>query len=215
MTTPLDHTDADLLTWAAQQTWSSFAQDVAAKGRRYGLTERQRAALEGMRAMPASTTPTAVKATGTAPSAAVPGFSTAIDMLGHIDASGNKWPKVFLSLKSDVTDDEEERRLKFYRYQNGDNMGSAGIRLDDVWLGNIDRSTGSWAPTLKAQRLDPETKAKVWAVLKLLRDDPRTLFARNGKLLGTCACCGRPLSNDESVQIGIGPECRAKLGGMF
>ena len=205
------NTDTALLDWAAQQTWSGFAQDVAAKGRRYGLTERQRAALMSMKAKcDAKAAPTAK-----APVTAIDGFSTATMMLDHIDASGNKWPKVFLSLKADKEDHDEDRRLKFYRYQTGANTGSCGNKLGDEWLGNIDRSTGAWAPSSKASKLDRETKAKVWNVMKGLRDDPATLFARNGKMLGTCACCGRPLSNDESVQIGIGPECRSKLGGMF
>lgn len=207
-----DHTDAALLAWAAQQTWSSFATDVAAKGRRFGLSERQRAALQGMKdKCDAKAAPTTKAAP--APANIVSGFGSALAMLDHIEASGNKWPKMFFSMKSDVEDTDEARRIKFYRYQHGQRTGQGGLMLGDAKLGIVDRG-GNWHPSEDARVLDVETKRKVWNVMKLLRDDPATLFARNGKLLGTCACCGRPLSNDESVQIGIGPECRSKLGGM-
>lgn len=31
------------------------------------------------------------------------------------------------------------------------------------------------------------------------------------QLAGSCSECGRPLENDQSLELGIGPECRAKL----
>lgn len=206
MTTYQD--DEMLIAWARKQTWSDFAQSVADHGTRKGLTERQRSALVSMKDKFEGRTPEPK----TAPQTALSGFGEVVGMLDHIDASGNKWPAVRLSLKDDREDDTEDRRLKLFRYQHGQNMGSAGLKLEDQWLGNIDRRTGAWSPSPKAKNLDRDTKRRVWAVLQGLRDDPKTTFARNGKLLGTCACCGRPLSNDESVAIGIGPECREKLG---
>ena len=203
--------DADLIEWAAEQTWSSFATDVASKAVYYGLTERQRAALVSMRAKVEANARPAQKPAQTASPAPIKGFGEVIEFLDHIDASGNKWPKVFLSLK-DSPEDDEERRIKVYRYQHGDNMGSAGFKLEDIWLGNIDRATGAWSPTPKASKLDSDTKAKVWRVLNSLRTNARDTFAINGKNVGTCACCGKALSNDESVQRGIGPECWSKLG---
>jgi hypothetical protein len=35
----------------------------------------------------------------------------------------------------------------------------------------------------------------------------------HGALYGQCACCGRLLSNDESIELGIGPICREKYFG--
>lgn len=40
--------------------------------------------------------------------------------------------------------------------------------------------------------------------------DPLGAAVRYGNKTGTCSCCGRPLSNAESVALGIGPICRAK-----
>jgi hypothetical protein len=33
-----------------------------------------------------------------------------------------------------------------------------------------------------------------------------------GKAWGICAVCGLTLTNDESIQAGLGPVCRAKFG---
>lgn len=34
-----------------------------------------------------------------------------------------------------------------------------------------------------------------------------------GRKTGSCSCCGRPLNNEESVRIGIGPVCRTHFFG--
>ena len=35
-----------------------------------------------------------------------------------------------------------------------------------------------------------------------------------GKRTGTCVCCGRELTNEESILLGIGPVCREKMFGL-
>lgn len=42
--------------------------------------------------------------------------------------------------------------------------------------------------------------------------DPEGAAVAHGRLTGACACCGRPLSNPESVARGIGPICAEKYG---
>lgn len=34
-----------------------------------------------------------------------------------------------------------------------------------------------------------------------------------GKKFGSCSCCGRVLTNDLSIELGIGPICRGKFFG--
>lgn len=49
--------------------------------------------------------------------------------------------------------------------------------------------------------------------LKALMADPLEEAIRFGKQFGICSCCGRELSNPESVELGIGPICRSKFFG--
>lgn len=42
--------------------------------------------------------------------------------------------------------------------------------------------------------------------------DPRAAAVAHGKLTGSCACCGRELTNPESVALGIGPICAGRFG---
>lgn len=48
--------------------------------------------------------------------------------------------------------------------------------------------------------------------LKLIAVNPLQAAIRYGQQTGQCACCGRELTNSESIQLGIGPICREKWG---
>lgn len=43
-------------------------------------------------------------------------------------------------------------------------------------------------------------------------NNPYEAAVRYGHATGSCSVCNRPLSNPESVKLGIGPICRAKFG---
>ncbi len=56
----------------------------------------------------------------------------------------------------------------------------------------------------------PSFKALSWTLAKLNRDNiPEALEIRHE---GKCCKCGRALTVPESVDTGIGPECRKKMG---
>jgi hypothetical protein len=57
-------------------------------------------------------------------------------------------------------------------------------------------------------RLSDNVKAAIFEVAK----DPLTAAIRHGKETGECSCCGRELTNQESIRLGIGPICREKFG---
>lgn len=46
--------------------------------------------------------------------------------------------------------------------------------------------------------------------LALIAKDPGAAAVRHGKVTGRCSCCGKELTNDESIKLGIGPICRSK-----
>lgn len=61
-------------------------------------------------------------------------------------------------------------------------------------------------------RLDSRLADNVKAVLLEAAADPLTAAIRYGKETGSCSCCGRDLTNPESIRLGIGPICREKFG---
>lgn len=48
--------------------------------------------------------------------------------------------------------------------------------------------------------------------LAIIAQDPREAAIRYGQRTGTCACCGRGLTNAASIELGIGPICADKWG---
>lgn len=48
-------------------------------------------------------------------------------------------------------------------------------------------------------------------ILALIAQDPTTYSREYGKHTGTCGVCSRPLSNPESVALGIGPVCARRF----
>lgn len=50
--------------------------------------------------------------------------------------------------------------------------------------------------------------------LAIIAEDPREAAIRYGQKTGTCACCGRGLTNHASIELGIGPICAEKWGLM-
>lgn len=53
---------------------------------------------------------------------------------------------------------------------------------------------------------DAVTEAEIVAVAS----DPKGAAIRYGREFGQCSCCGRELSDPESIELGIGPVCAAK-----
>ena len=74
---------------------------------------------------------------------------------------------------------------------------------DDAYQGKID------GVTFKAVR---EARANTLARLQAIADDPKGAAIRYGQRTGTCACCGRELTNHASIDAGIGPICRNRFG---
>ena len=90
--------------------------------------------------------------------------------------------------------------------------GSPALFLDRgrTSLATLRRSgSHTWRPALCSA--PAPFKADVWELIKALRDDPIAALAARGKRLGFCCLCGRPLSNEESVALGMGPICRGRL----
>ena len=54
--------------------------------------------------------------------------------------------------------------------------------------------------------------AELFEEIKTLSGDVFAAAVAHGKKTGRCCCCNRELTNEESVELGIGPICRGKWG---
>lgn len=75
---------------------------------------------------------------------------------------------------------------------------------DDTYLGKI-TPEDKFLPTLNCSNELAETVARVAA-------DPAAAATAHGHEYGYCSCCGRELTNPESVARGIGPICAERWG---
>ena len=57
-----------------------------------------------------------------------------------------------------------------------------------------------------------EARAEIAQELQTLAADPLAALTAHGHQTGSCSCCGRLLTNEESVRLGIGPVCRVRWG---
>jgi Family of unknown function (DUF6011) len=143
-----------------------------------------------------------------AKSAALSGFSPIADLMSRIHASGNDFPKVRLAIG--------ETPLVLTRAGSKSRTPGAVTLTDGkrygegAYFGRITLA-GEFEPGRDARALPAEKKAELWALLTRMRNgEAEAVFSEFGKRFGTCCMCGRDLTNAESVELGIGPICRAR-----
>jgi hypothetical protein len=73
------------------------------------------------------------------------------------------------------------------------------------YLGKVIRSTFLAAPACRGTQVERD-------VVKAM-EDPYGAAVQYGRLTGRCSICDRTLSNAKSIELGIGPVCKAKFGG--
>jgi len=88
---------------------------------------------------------------------------------------------------------------------HGNNAGHLYVKLDGEYEGKI-TPDGRYMAVRSAA---PETAALLADICK----DPMAKFTNHGHESGQCCCCGRELTNPESIELGIGPVCRTKWFG--
>lgn len=83
------------------------------------------------------------------------------------------------------------------------NAGAIYVKTGDQYLGKI--AEGRF---FKVRECDGETEQKVLEVAS----DPKRAAVAFGMQTGICACCGAELTNQESIERGIGPICADRYG---
>jgi hypothetical protein len=86
---------------------------------------------------------------------------------------------------------------------NSPNAGALYVKTGDQYLGKI--MNGKF---LSVRECTSEQEAKVLEIAR----DPKGAAIAYGRLMGNCACCGRQLTDANSVAMGIGPVCAENFG---
>jgi hypothetical protein len=85
----------------------------------------------------------------------------------------------------------------------GKNPGAIYVKDDGEYAGKVLGTIFEPARTAKADVIE---------ILQRVAADPLAEAVRYGRRTGRCACCGLTLTNKVSIELGIGPICRAKWG---
>lgn len=192
----LDYTKAHpiVIEWIdANCRTFDFAGSLSDAFRRYGsLTENQTAAvyrcIEGAKKREQ-------ERAARKPDADVQGagFTRMVEAFGRANASGLRSPKF---------------RVEAYTFApakaSSKNPGCIYVTREGQYLGKIDAAGKYWAAR--------EATTQDHAEITRIGADPLAAAVMHGKKTGNCSCCGRHLENAESVELGIGPICRAKWG---
>jgi hypothetical protein len=171
----------------AKATWSTFAQELAGKLAQYGsLTEPQVAAVRNMMAKVESKR--AERAVEREANKQTVDLAPIRAMFESARASGHKKP-IYRAAGLVISRAPD----------GGKNPGALYVKTveGDEYLGKILGTdyTGKPAPALAAIAADPRGEA-----------------VRYGQRTGQCSCCGRELTAEGSVNLGIGPICASKWG---
>jgi hypothetical protein len=171
-------------------SWSSFYGDLHSKALQYGsLSEKQLAAVVSgyAKQQVRDAERTAAKASREA-SAPVIELSRISELFDAALNSGLLKPALMIGAL----------RLSLAP-ATGNNAGSIYVKDNGNYAGKI-------TPAGKFLALR-EARAEIAAELQALAADPLAALSAHGHATGQCSCCGRPLSNPESVRLGICPIC--------
>lgn len=111
---------------------------------------------------------------------------------GNAKSAGIKWPK--LRLDSFVFSPAGE---------SSKNAGAVYIKEGDTYLGKVLNGK-----LFKSRDCSAEQEQRIIDAAH----DPKSAAIAYGKRFGSCSACGRELSNQESIDLGIGPVCAERFG---
>lgn len=177
--------------WMVDSTGFEFADSLRAAVIRFGqLTDRQLAAAESCVAKREAAKAAAADRKANAPVVSVEKIETAIQTAL---TNGLKRPIL---------------RLAGFRFSpakaTSTNAGAIYVKsVDGVYLGKV-----LGGKLFASRDCNADQSAEIISVCT----DPEAAAVAYGKQFGQCACCGRELSDPESVERGIGPVCAEKFG---
>jgi hypothetical protein len=126
-----------------------------------------------------------------------------------------KYPKVVLTIPSQ--DPLPVKAIQIYpagklsKYYGSLSVVSEGKYPYRKWFGVIDPA-GVFEASPYFESLPQSSKEQIVLLLSLFGENPASLAAKQGKLLGNCCFCGLPLEDESSVSAGYGPVCAENYG---
>lgn len=101
----------------------------------------------------------------------------------------------------------EDRETAIYNFSpakpDSKNPGAIYVRRDNAYMGKIVGDKFH-----RVRECTPEIESAIVAMAA----DPKGAAIATGRLLGSCSCCGRTLTDQVSIDMGIGPICAGKYG---
>jgi len=98
-------------------------------------------------------------------------------------------------------------RVKYMSY--GKNAGGAWVTRNDELVGKID-DCGEF--TITNRSCSDKISAEMFDFIEITNHDVKGALESYGKMASRCGCCGLPLTNKKSIELGIGPICLGKYG---
>jgi len=188
------HAEENAMLLKASTRGFEFASDMLITLAKYGhFTEKQQAAITRMHAKQVEREAQwAQEAAQRAASAVAIDIGRIATALSTAARNGLKWPKL---------------RLAGFQFSpagaNSRNPGAIYVKDGEAYLGKI--SEGRFQ---RSRDCDADREQAILAAAA----DPEAAATAYGHQTGVCACCGRELTNAESVERGIGPICAEKWG---
>lgn len=194
----LEWQNANPVLWqwldVASKRGSRFAASLIAGVIKFGdLSEGQRAAVEKIIAEDAAKADHRAKAEASAPEVSIARIEQAFAAAA---ASGKKRLKLKLMAGP-------EAFVFSPAPQHGKNAGAIYVKSGSDYLGKV--AGGKFIAAFACDEVRKDLIVEACA-------DPEQAAIAYGKQFGSCACCGRELSDPVSVERGIGPICAGKWG---
>ena len=98
-------------------------------------------------------------------------------------------------------------RVKYMSY--GKNAGGAWVTSNDELVGKID-DCGEF--TITNRSCSDKISAEMFDFIEITNHDVKGALESYGRSTSSCGCCGLPLTNKKSIELGIGPICLDKYG---
>jgi hypothetical protein len=128
--------------------------------------------------------------------------SNILASLAEARAKGIKKP--MLRLMDPVGNDI---RIKYMSV--GKNAGGCWVTSNDDLIGKID---DGGVFTFTGRPYTDKFIAEVFDFIEITNHDVKGALESYGKMTSRCGCCGLPLTNKKSIELGIGPICLDKYG---
>ena len=183
------------LAWLQNASWSEFYTDLLHKALQYGsLSEKQLACVvKGWEKQQVRDAERKAARAAREANAPVIDLTKINDLFDTAKGNGLKKPRLVCG----------SLRLSLAPL-NGANAGCTYVKDQGEYAGKI-TAEGKFFAVRTA-------RAEVAGELQEIAKDPLHAFKVHGQVTGNCSCCGRELTNSDSIALGIGPICAEKWG---